>query len=92
MGVHEILRQNEEIPDMSVTPDADFPVIFAEKGIVNYGISAPAHNGGEGISVEVLSAGEAPNMVASSARAVLRVWMPRVMRRLKPFRLKMIQN
>lgn len=64
--------KHEEIPDMSVTPDADFPVIFAEKGIVNYGISAPAHNGGEGISVEVLSAGEAPNMVASSARAVLR--------------------
>jgi succinyl-diaminopimelate desuccinylase len=40
--VYEVLCQHEEIPDFSVTPDADFPVIFAEKGIVNYGISAPA--------------------------------------------------
>lgn len=77
--------KHEEIPDFSVTPDADFPVIFAEKGIVNYGISAPAISGEKGLVIENLTAGEAPNMVASSAKVVLRGADDEILEKIRSF-------
>lgn len=78
--------KHEEIPDMSVTPDAEFPVIFAEKGIVSYTISSRAGNDGEGLVIESLQAGEAANMVASIARAVLKGVTPDVFDKIKNFK------
>jgi len=78
--------KHEEIPDMSVTPDAEFPVIFAEKGIVNYTISSLTDNGGAGLVMESLQAGEAANMVASTARAVLKGVAPDIFNKIKNFK------
>lgn len=55
-----------EIPYFAITPDAEFPAIFAEKGILHVEVSNPNHNT-NGISI---SGGAASNMVAPSAKAV----------------------
>ncbi len=46
-----------EIPDFSITPDAEFPVIYAEKGILQIRIS------GSSVGKITASAGNAVNMV-----------------------------
>lgn len=48
----------EDIPDMAFTPDGDFPVIYAEKGIYYYDISAPLPD-----FVLSIKGGDRPNMV-----------------------------
>jgi succinyl-diaminopimelate desuccinylase len=52
--------KNEELPIAGFTPDADFPAIFAEKGILQISLSGKPSGGC------LASAGEAPNMVPSS--------------------------
>ena len=47
----------EELPTLGFTPDADFPAIFAEKGILQLRVSGPVSKG------LLVSAGERPNMV-----------------------------
>lgn len=65
--------ENEEMPDFGFTPDADFPVINAEKGILVFDLakkfgkfSAP------GLEFRSFRGGEAENMVASSARVIVK--------------------
>lgn len=53
---------NEELPDFGFTPDADFPVIYAEKAICCYRLSAP-----KGSSLLEASAGTASNVVPAQA-------------------------
>lgn len=53
----EHYKKVEELPTIGFTPDADFPAIFAEKGILQLSFTA---SGCEKIKV---SAGERPNMV-----------------------------
>lgn len=55
-----------EVPFFAITPDAEFPAIFAEKGILHVEVSNPEHNT-NGI---VINGGAASNMVAPSAKAV----------------------
>ncbi|MFW6119940.1 MAG: dipeptidase PepV [Petrotogales bacterium] len=69
-GITEYFK-HEEKPQMAVTPDAAFPLIYAEKGIINYEISTGFRNGKNGVIVKELSGGNASNMVPSHARAVL---------------------
>ncbi|HRR89158.1 MAG TPA: Sapep family Mn(2+)-dependent dipeptidase [Eubacteriales bacterium] len=53
----------EEMPVLGFSPDSDFPVIFAEKGIVNYKISLP-------ISKNIkITAGLRPNVVPNACEA-----------------------
>lgn len=62
------------MPDYGFSPDAEFPVINIEKG--GLGLVVSQYTGGEGeadIAVESLYAGERPNVVPGTARAVLRV-------------------
>lgn len=66
---------NERIPapDMGFTPDADFPVINGEKGILEFVIARKfAKTTNEGIELRSISGGNAANMVAGSARAVIK--------------------
>ncbi len=65
--------KHEEMPSWGVTPDADFPIINAEKGIVNFKISTPLKNGSSNgnLTLVSLEGGEASNMVASRAKVVL---------------------
>lgn len=61
-------RQTEELPDRGFTPDADFPLIFAEKGICVLEFSAPA-----GSSLLTLDGGTACNVVPASCSCQLQM-------------------
>ncbi|MCR4702111.1 MAG: Sapep family Mn(2+)-dependent dipeptidase [Saccharofermentans sp.] len=54
-----------EIPSFAITPDAEYPVIYAEKGIMNIKIYTDSP------SVIEASAGSAANMVPASASCVI---------------------
>lgn len=60
-------KQTEELPAMGFTPDADFPTIYCEKGILHTEITL---KDSEGI-FKVLDAGLAVNMVPDFAHAEL---------------------
>ena len=55
------------MPEEGFTPDADFPVIYAEKGILHFNTSFPISKP----PFTALWAGERVNMVCDSAKAIL---------------------
>lgn len=55
------------MPKEGFTPDADFPVIYAEKGILHVALSFPIENA----PFKTLTAGERVNMVCDKATALL---------------------
>lgn len=62
-----------EAPDFGFTPDAEFPAIHGEMGILIFELAKKfGKTMGKGIELRSLSGGEAANMVADRARAVLR--------------------
>lgn len=60
-------RRHEELPVFGFTPDADFPVIFGEKGSAVFRLSLPLSRCG----LELLEGGQAENMVPDHCRAVV---------------------
>ncbi|KQC04260.1 MAG: hypothetical protein APR53_03495 [Methanoculleus sp. SDB] len=63
----------EPPPASGFTPDANFPVVFAEKGLLWVELEKPLHPAGSsGAQLVSLSGGTAPNMVPESAAAVIR--------------------
>lgn len=65
---------NIEQPDMAFTPDAEFPVIHGEKGIIIFSLKYKLHQSDDCEIVLVdIAGGAAPNMVPDRSRAVLRV-------------------
>ena len=63
----EHYKQVAQMPDEGFTPDANFPVIYAEKGIAHLAISFPIENS----PFTALGGGERANMVCDYAAAVL---------------------
>ncbi|QVL35806.1 Sapep family Mn(2+)-dependent dipeptidase [Aminirod propionatiphilus] len=62
--------RTEELPVAGFTPDGAYPIINAEKGMINAFCEAPF--GGDGpLSVVSLKGGTAPNIVPSRAEALL---------------------
>lgn len=61
-------KKNAEIPAMGFSPDGDFPVVYAEKGIAHFELVIPL-----GDEQELLAAygGEAGNIIPASAYAVI---------------------
>lgn len=59
-------RQHEQLPVFGFTPDADFPAIYGEKGILNYELSLPLERAG----LRSAEGGDASNMVPAWAKAV----------------------
>ncbi|MFI3236679.1 MAG: Sapep family Mn(2+)-dependent dipeptidase [Lachnospiraceae bacterium] len=55
-----LYKESEELPTMGFTPDADFPVVYLEKGIAEVTLSMPL----EAAGLMDASGGNAPNMVA----------------------------
>lgn len=67
---------HEEMPVTGFTPDAMFPLVYAEKGIANAVLTRPAPPEGGPIHIISLSGGQRPNMVPDTAEAVLEGQMP----------------
>ncbi|KAB2338885.1 dipeptidase PepV [Cytobacillus depressus] len=68
--------KHEEMPAMGFAPDADFPIIYAEKGISDFDfVQIPEELSSEDAQVEVLhfQAGRRYNMVPDFAKAALDV-------------------
>lgn len=60
-------------PDFGFTPDGDFPAIHGEKGILVFQIAKKIKAAADqGLELRSLKGGQAPNMVADYARAVVR--------------------
>lgn len=59
----EYYRKHEELPTYGFTPDADFPAIYGEKGIISLHVSYPLAGSG----IESAEGGNAVNMVADHA-------------------------
>lgn len=68
---------HEEMPVTGFTPDAMFPLVYAEKGIANAVLSRSAWPEGERIHIVSLAGGERPNMVPDTAEAFLEGSLPR---------------
>lgn len=64
----EYYKEHEELPDFGFTPDADFPLIYAEKGIAIVELTMPLEKSG----VESISGGEASNMVPPTCEVTLK--------------------
>ncbi len=66
--------EHEKAPTMAFTPDANFPVIYGEKGIINFDLVIDLETYGCcGITIKDLKGGNAPNMVPDGAIAILEV-------------------
>ncbi|QHI72652.1 Sapep family Mn(2+)-dependent dipeptidase [Aminipila terrae] len=60
-------------PDFGFTPDAEYPAIYAEKGILVFQLAKKiGKSAGKGLELRSLTGGNAPNSVADYARAVVR--------------------
>lgn len=68
---------HEEMPVTGFTPDAMFPLVYAEKGIANAVLTRAAWPEGERIHIVSLTGGERPNMVPDTAIALLEGSLPR---------------
>jgi len=59
--------QKEETPVEALTPDAGFPMIFAEKGIISFDFEYEIENKeDEAFTLKIIKGGEAANSVASN--------------------------
>ena len=66
--------EHEKAPDMAFTPDADFPVIYGEKGIIVFDLVYKINDSIDNdIYLKDIKGGNAPNMVPDHAEAVLEV-------------------
>ncbi|TYS19864.1 dipeptidase PepV [Rossellomorea vietnamensis] len=65
----------EEMPTMGFAPDADFPIIYAEKGIADYDLVSKVPGSGEDAGLRVLQfeSGRRYNMVPDFAKARISV-------------------
>lgn len=66
--------KHEKAPNMAFTPDAEFPVIHGEKGIIIFDLVYNKNSFTDGdIKLIDIKGGNAPNMVPDSAEAILEV-------------------
>lgn len=64
--------EREKVPVAGFSPDADFPVIFAEKGLLQYSLTkAISNNHSSGICLKSMQGGTVANAVADSAVSVI---------------------
>ena len=75
MGMYGLfIFKHEKAPTMAFTPDADFPVIYGEKGIIVFDlVQSLSSNTCSHIKLIDLKGGNAPNMVPDHAEATFEV-------------------
>lgn len=66
-------RVTEELPDLGFSPDAEYPVIFAEKGIMFLKLSRKFEVKPDTLHITDLRGGQFPNMVPDSCIAEIHV-------------------
>ncbi len=66
MECMDYYSKHGEIPTCGFTPDADFPLIYGEKGILDYHLCAKRET-----VIKKMIAGERPNIVIGKASAIL---------------------
>lgn len=72
-GCMKYYFDHEKAPDMAFTPDADFPVIHGEKGIINFDlIKRLESNNCNDIIIKSIKGGNAPNMVPDSSEIIFK--------------------
>lgn len=82
----EYYFKKERKPDYGFTPDAEFPALNGEKGIMTFELAkkfAKASSGG--LELRSLSGGAAANMVAEKARAVVKADDSKIYDQIKSF-------
>lgn len=62
---------HEALPDVAVSPDGDYPVVNAEKGLLHLEVRRALSGGGALPRLLALKGGERPNMVPAYAKCVL---------------------
>ena len=73
-GCMDYYFKHEKAPTMAFTPDADFPVIHGEKGIIVFDlVQKLSLEESSGMTLLNISGGNAPNMVPDHAEAILEV-------------------
>ena len=72
-GGMDYYLENAEVPDLGFSPDAEFPVIHAEKGILIFKLKEEFENvdNNGNVSVKSIKGGNAPNMVPDHCEAEL---------------------
>lgn len=69
----EYYLKNEQTPDFGFTPDADFPVVCGEKGILVFEFAKKFSKSTSGnLELRSITGGNASNMVAAQAKAVVK--------------------
>ena len=61
--------KHAEMPEIGFSPDASFPLINTEKGMLGFELRFPA--GKEGLRILRMETGERPNVIAGESRALL---------------------
>lgn len=69
-------KEHAEMPEIAFSPDAEFPVIHAEKGILIFNLNKDFNKESEidpgRVTVKTITGGNAPNMVPDRAKAILK--------------------
>jgi succinyl-diaminopimelate desuccinylase len=66
-------KQHESLPDIAFSPDGDYPIINAEKGLIQFRLTAQNSKiAGEGIQILQLFSGERANIVPNKAECLLK--------------------
>jgi succinyl-diaminopimelate desuccinylase len=77
IGMHYYLEHVDTVPTFGFTPDADFPAIHGEKGILVFRLAKKiGKSNNKGLELRSLNGGSAANMVPDFARAVVRNEQP----------------
>ena len=69
----EYYKKHEEIPSYGFSPDADFPCIYAEKGLLNVFLSAPYNNEDKIKIIDIDCGNNAINVVPKFCKITLEV-------------------
>ncbi|MDD5016848.1 MAG: dipeptidase PepV [Eubacteriales bacterium] len=71
-GDMEFYKQHEPLPDIAFSPDGEYPVINAEKGLLHIELTLNySQADGNGVTIKSLSAGTRANVVPNKAECVI---------------------
>ena len=71
-GIRYYIEQAEKLPDIGFTPDGDFPVIYAEKGLLDFDLCYPITSKDSIYHLESIEGGQSRNSVPAHVTFVIR--------------------